>query len=92
MVDGHYDGIAAAQEWLADFWGNFQDVHTTIKDVVTGGDHVVIWAHLSGRGRSSGVHVDMENWQVFTIRGDKVTSYQLFDTKAEALEAAGLSE
>jgi len=45
-----------------------------------------------GRGKQSGIEVDMEFSFVFTIRDAKITEWQLFVREADALEAAGLSE
>jgi ketosteroid isomerase-like protein len=52
----------------------------------------VVEAHHYGRGRASGVDVEMRNWHVFTVRDVKVMRWRLFPTKPEALEAVGLSE
>ena len=34
----------------------------------------------------------MTNWQVFTVRDGRVVRYRMYATKAQALQAAGLSE
>jgi hypothetical protein len=49
-----------------------------------------VTAHHFARGKSSGVEVDMRNWQIFTLRGGRVVRYRLFSTREQALEAAGL--
>ena len=89
---GRYDGAERAARWLSDFWGNFGEFHTEIGEYMTRGDDVVIAAHHYGRGKSSGVEVQMDNWQIFTVRGEKIVRYRLYTTKQEALEAAGLSK
>ncbi|HEX6586058.1 MAG TPA: nuclear transport factor 2 family protein [Solirubrobacterales bacterium] len=91
-IDGTYEGIAGLQKWLAGFWGSFVDFHTEIEDCISQGDEVVFSAHHYGRGKGSGVGVEMHNWQVCTVRDGKIVRYRLFRTKPEALEAAGLRE
>jgi hypothetical protein len=44
------------------------------------------------RGRGSGVEVDAVGAQLWTIRNGKVRSVKLYQSKADALEAAGPSE
>lgn len=45
-----------------------------------------------GRARLSGVETDSANWTVFTIRDGKIARGREYETREQALEAAGLSE
>ena len=56
------------------------------------GDYVVVKARQRGRGKQSGVEVDMEFAFLFTVRGGKLAEWQIFVSEDQALEAAGLSE
>jgi ketosteroid isomerase-like protein len=51
---------------------------------------VIASVRLEGEGRSSGVRVPMHVHMVGTFRHGKVVRRQVFQTLAEALEAAGL--
>ena len=53
---------------------------------------VVVTAHYFGRGRTSGVEVDMRHWHVWTLDDGKAVRWRILGTRAEALEAVGLSE
>jgi len=44
------------------------------------------------RGKASGVEVDARGGHVWTLRAGRVVRWQVFGTKQEALEAAGLRE
>ena len=55
-------------------------------------DQVVVSINQSGRGKQSGIAVEMDFTLLFTLREEKVTRWQLFVDEAQALEAAGLSE
>jgi hypothetical protein len=48
--------------------------------------------HYRGRGRLSGVTVDQWVFEVHTFRDGQCVSKVDFETRAEALEAVGLSE
>jgi hypothetical protein len=52
----------------------------------------VVGLALSGRGKQSGVAASWNIWQVWTFREGKFHRGQAFTTRAEAREAAGLSE
>jgi uncharacterized protein len=56
------------------------------------GGKVFVTQRSSGRGKQSGVGVDMDFSFVFTLREGKITEWRLFVQEEQALEAAGLSE
>ena len=45
-----------------------------------------------GRGRHSGLDVRGPTFHVFTLRDHKIVAMRTFPERADALEAAGLSE
>jgi ketosteroid isomerase-like protein len=53
---------------------------------------VFVTQRSSGRGKQSGVEVDMDFSLVFTVREGKISELRLFVQEDQALEAAGLSE
>jgi ketosteroid isomerase-like protein len=56
------------------------------------GDHVIVEVEQRNLGRASGVAVDFHYFQGFILRNGRVTASYMADTRAEALEAAGLEE
>jgi ketosteroid isomerase-like protein len=90
--DGTYQGHSGLRRFLEDFWSNFENFSTEVEEYIPAGDDVVIGAHHRGSGIGSGVEVEMWNWQVFTVRRGMIVRYRMFNTKQEALEAAGISE
>jgi ketosteroid isomerase-like protein len=55
-------------------------------------DRVVTVSHIRMRGRGSGVEVSASGASIWTIRDGKAAAMKLYQSKAEALEAGGLSE
>jgi ketosteroid isomerase-like protein len=55
-------------------------------------DRVLIFLRQIGRGRESGVPVEVHAFQVVTLRDGRVRRSELFRHRADALKAAGLSE
>jgi uncharacterized protein len=56
------------------------------------GDYVIVVTRQRGRGKQSGVEVDMEFTFLFTVREGKIAEWQLFVSEDQALAAAGLRE
>ena len=90
-LDGTYRGHAGLAA-LMRFWGAFGSFRSDIGKSIPAGDAVVALIDHHATGKRSGIDVDMHNWQVFTIRGDKIVRYGVFKTEAQALEAVGLRE
>jgi ketosteroid isomerase-like protein len=84
-IDG---AMRIRRHWL-DSWS---DQVVELDDIVTGGDDVVVTAHVSARGRGSGVPVDVRLHFHFRMRDGKVVHIYEHLDRIEALEAAGLSE
>ncbi|MDQ3102366.1 MAG: nuclear transport factor 2 family protein [Actinomycetota bacterium] len=70
----------------------FEELSVTIEEIIDAGDQVLVVAHHEGRGRSSGVKVDTRFYEVYTVCEGKVSRVDEFTERADALEAAGLSE
>lgn len=56
------------------------------------GDHVIVVTRSRGRGRQSGVEIDMEFTFLFTVRDGKIAEWRIFVSEDKALDAAGLTE
>jgi ketosteroid isomerase-like protein len=88
VLHGH-DGLRTFFRERNAIWGEIEDVP---KELIDAGGQVVSADTERGRGRSSGVEVEMTQYAVWTIRNEKVVRVVWFPTRREALEAAGLSE
>jgi len=56
------------------------------------GDRVLALIRQSGQGRQSGVPIEIHYFQLWRFEDGKVRELEMFRHRAEALEAAGLSE
>jgi len=81
---------------LEEFWSQWKrawaETRWEIDECVDSGDNVVVLGRLYARGAASGVTVEANVSQVVVVRGGKVLSSKLFQSRSDALEAAGLSE
>jgi ketosteroid isomerase-like protein len=88
---GVYRGPGEHEVFWDVFWSTFEDVQLENYDWAETGAGVVFsqTAHMRGR---QGIEVTARSTQVFTLENGEITRLRLFQERAEALEAAGLSE
>jgi ketosteroid isomerase-like protein len=91
-LSGRYEGVDGFLEFVDTLFGEFENVRIEINELIDLGDQVLASITQQGRGRQSGVEVNWAMWQLWTAKDGKATRLEGFTSKAEALEAAGLSE
>jgi ketosteroid isomerase-like protein len=85
-------GPAEVREFLRGWSEAFDEFGFQAEEMVEAGDCVAVRVRQWGRGKGTGAKVENYVWQVFTFRNEKVIHCRGYDTKAQALEAVGLSE
>ena len=91
-IHGVYVGRDAVIEASRRYWGTWDEYSLDADELIDAGSSVVLVVHERGRGRGSGAPFDRRWAQVWTFREGRIVRWELFVDKAEALEAAGLSE
>jgi ketosteroid isomerase-like protein len=81
-----------AIEFFADTFSVFLDFRMYAERLVDAGNYAVATIHNIGRGKGSGVDIDMRTAVLYEFRDGKVVRVEVYGTRAEALEAAGLRE
>ena len=74
---------------LTDAWEEFRTVAENVRDL---GDRVLMLGQVEGRGKGSGVPVNMPLAQVYDFRDGKVSRIRSYLEHGEALKAVGLAE
>ena len=77
---------------LATYTSGWNDYSVEVKELVDAGDHVVAVLHETATMRETGVALDRDLVQLWTVREGRGTFLRVFRTKAEAFKAAGLQE
>jgi ketosteroid isomerase-like protein len=91
-LHGVYEGRDAVIEASRHYWGTWDDYRLDAEELIDAGSSVVVAVRERGRGKGSGAPFDQRWAQVWTFRRGRIIRWELFPTKAAALEAAGLSE
>ncbi len=90
---GLYRGHEGLRSWYREWfeaWASFEQV---CEELIDAGENVVsVWSQR-GRGRASGVEVELRHAAaVWTVRHGKIVRLAAFRSREEALEAVGLSD
>ena len=85
-------GPAAVRAMWERWDGEWEQLETVVEEVIDAGDKVLMAVRYRGRGRASGVEVNDRLFEVHTFRDSRCVRKVDFQKRAEALEAAGLSE
>ena len=84
------DAVASyTREYLLKPWVDFA---MEAEEISAAGDSVLVGVRQRGVGRDSGVPTELGYFTLWSFRGRKVIRIESFRNRAEALEAAGLSE
>ena len=83
------DAVLANYKRWNEAW---EGAETTLEEVIGRGDRVFLTVRFQGRGRASGIEVDTRLYEVYTLRDGKVLRIDEYEHRADALQAAGLSE
>jgi ketosteroid isomerase-like protein len=85
---GHDGVLAYMNDWLQDF----EDLQMAFEEVLEAEDCLVAVQRGRGRGKESGVEVELRYAVVYEFRNGKILRVREFRTKELALEATGLRE
>jgi uncharacterized protein len=88
---GNYRGHRGLYDLLQDFWEQFDERRTEVMECVSVGDKVFASVLHRGRGKRTGMELEMPHWHLWTLRDGKIVGWRTFSTRTEALEAAGLA-
>ena len=78
---------------FATYMSGWNDYSAEIREAVeVGEDNVLVVMHETATMRQTGVTLDRDLVQLWTVRGQRGTFLRVFKTRAEAIEAAGLSD
>jgi ketosteroid isomerase-like protein len=85
-------GPAAVREMWTRWNDDWERLDMTVEEIIDAGDKVFVAMHYRARGRLSGVAIEQWVFEVHTFRDGQCVRKVDFETRAEALEAVGLSE
>jgi ketosteroid isomerase-like protein len=92
-LDGTYRGPDALDEWMRTLRSEWETFAVSLGEVIRDeGDVMVVSELLSGRGRESGIDVEMRVFSVYRAEGGKIVKRRSFRTPEDALADAGIEQ
>jgi ketosteroid isomerase-like protein len=88
---GTYRG-QEARDWIRAYIASFDGFTQDATEITDAGDKLLVAVIQRGRPRGSDMPVESRWWQVTTFRSGSVIRIEMFAERAQALEAAGLSD
>jgi len=85
-------GVEGAMRIRNHWLESWTEMRAEVEEVVGDSDSVVATTHVTGRGKTSGVVVDVRLHMHFKVRDGKVVYVYEYQDRAQALEAGGLRE
>ncbi len=87
-----YHGPEGLLQILADWVEGFEDFEMSPEEFIDANDsQVVVRVHQRAVGAQSRVPIEADFWMVHTMRDAKMLRMDIYGSKAQALEAAGLA-
>ena len=83
---GHEGVRESWERWLE----NFDEYGFEIERIDDCGEKVLVIGREEGRGTASGATIGQRIYSVYSFRGGKISRYEEFYEKGDALDAAGL--
>ena len=89
---GEYRGREGVRSFTTNQAEAFEEMWIEPLEFIEAGERVVVPVRFGGKTRHTGIPAEFSVVHVLTIHEGKVRGIEMFRTKPEALEAAGLSE
>ena len=90
---GIYSGREAVRGMFEDFFAAWEYMHVEPEELVeVGEDRVLTLLQARARGKGSGIEIEARSTAIWTVRDGQVVRGAVYNDRAEALKATGLSE
>jgi ketosteroid isomerase-like protein len=88
-----YRGIAEMRKWLAQVWEPWEHLHMEAVEITSAADgRLLIGFELTTSGKESGAETHARFWTVSQVVDGRIRTRKTYRDRAEAREAAGLSD
>jgi ketosteroid isomerase-like protein len=92
-MEGEWRGLEEMSEGTRDYFRVFADLRIEAERIIDlGDDRVLVLTRQTGHGKLSGVPFDHQLGDLMTFKAGKIVAMDAYWHRAEALEAAGLTE
>jgi ketosteroid isomerase-like protein len=86
-----YYGVEAASQFMHEWRDSWDEWEWEVRSIHAAADKVVAVLHRAGRSKSTGVRVEMEFAQLFTLEDGRQKRMEMYSDPDEALAAARIA-
>lgn len=91
--ESNYHGLEGVERFVTEWLAVWDDYEAAVEAILPAPDgRVVVLFWHRGKGRGSGLPMEVSAAQVITVRDGKTTRIDNYEDRAEALAAAGLRQ
>jgi ketosteroid isomerase-like protein len=92
-LEGRWLGLEEMRTAMLEYLRAMADLRIEAEHIIDlGGERVLVLSRHTARGKQSGVPIEHELGDLFTLRAGKIVRFDSYWSRAAALEAVGLSE
>ena len=92
-MEGRWLGLDETWSAIREYIQPLSDLRIEAERIIDlDGDRVLVLSRQTARGKQSGVPIEHELGDLFTLRDGKIVRYDTYWNRAKALEAAGLED
>jgi ketosteroid isomerase-like protein len=88
-ISGSYHGHEGVRQFFREWTDPLETFHARAEEFIDAGDCVVVDVRVWARGKGSGVEAEMPQGHLCRVRDGLLIRIELFETKDQALDAAG---
>jgi ketosteroid isomerase-like protein len=89
---GEWRGMEGLRKATADYLNVWEDYRFEVERMIDLGDRVLVLERQTARGKRSGATIGQDVGALLTLRDGLIVRWEYYWERAEALQAAGLSE
>jgi len=89
---GVYRRRAGVERWLRDWGAAWAEWSFEPEEFIDAGEAVVVVVRMHAKGMGSGAELDRQDALVYRFRDDKIVRTDYYNSKDQALRAAGVSQ
>jgi ketosteroid isomerase-like protein len=89
---GEWRGMEGLRKATADYLNVWEDYRFEVERMIDLGDRVLVLERQTARGKRSGATISQDVGALLTLRDGLIVRWEYYWERADALEAAGLSE
>src|SRR6476660_5133037 len=92
VESGEWHGYEGLLRFTSDQMQAFERMWIEPEEFIDAGDVVVVPVRFGGRARNTGIDVEFSYVHVITLQNGRTVGVDVYESKAQALEAVGLRE